>query len=76
MGNAFYQTAGRMKGSLRDLADLTEVLHKYTKGMTDAFFINLKFSNEAEEEISFTADGPYGKFDTLNDVEVFREMAK
>lgn len=76
MGNAFYQTTGKIKGSFRDLADLTEVLYKYTQGTTDAYFINLKFSTEAEGEISFTADGPYGKFDTLNDVEVFREMAK
>lgn len=76
MGNAFYQTTGKMKGSAKDLQDLTEVLRGYTQGTTDVFFTNLEFTNDAKGEISFTADGPYGKFDNLNDVDVFREMAK
>ena len=36
----------------------------------------MELTNDAKGEISFTADGPYGKFDNLNDVDVFREMAK
>ena len=76
MGNAFYQTTGKMKGSVKDLQELTEVLRGYTQGTTDVFFTNLEFTNDVKGEISFTADGPYGKFDNLNDVDVFREMAK
>jgi len=76
MGNAFYQTTGKMKGSVKDMQDLMEVLRGYMQGTADVFFTNLEFSSNAEGEISFTAGGPYGKFDRLNDVDVFREMAK
>ncbi len=76
MSSAFYQTTGKMKGSVRDLKDMTEVLRGYTLGTEDAYFTNLEFTDGAEGEICFTADGPYGKFDRLNDVDVFREMAK
>ena len=76
MGNAFYQTTGKMKGSAQDLQDLKEVLRRYTQGTSDAYFTNLELADEVEGEISFTANGPYGKFDNLNDVDVFREMAK
>ena len=74
--SAFYQTTGKMKGSLRDLTDLSEVLRGYTQGLTNVYFTNLKFANVTEGEITFSADGPYGKFDKLNDVDVFCEMAK
>ena len=76
MSSAYYETKGKMKGSARDIADMTEVLRGYTQGVKDAYFMNLKFAEDAEGEVSFSADGPYGKFDGLNDVDVFREMAK
>lgn len=76
MSSAFYQTTGKMKGSVQDLRDLAEVLHKYSQGITDAYFTDLKFVNVSEDEITFSANGPYGKFDRLNDVDVFRDMAK
>lgn len=76
MSSAYYETKGKMKGSVRDIVDMTEVLRGYTQGVKDAYFMNLKFAEDAEGEASFSADGPYGKFDGLNDVDVFREMAK
>ena len=76
MSSAFYQTTGKMKGSVQDLRDLAEVLHKYSQGITDAYFTDLKFVNVSEDEITFSANGPHGKFDRLNDVDVFRDMAK
>lgn len=76
MGSAYYQTTGIMKGSARDLADMAEVLRGYTQGVKDAYFMALKLVDEAEGIVSFSADGPYGRFDGLTDVDVFREMAK
>lgn len=76
MSSAYYETKGKMKGSAGDIADMTEVLRGYTQGEKDAYFMNLKFTEDAVGEVSFSADGPYGKFDGLNDVKVFREMAK
>ena len=76
MSSAYYETNGKMKGSARDIADMTEVLRGYTQGVKDAYFMNLKFTEDAEGEVSFSADGPYGKFDGLNNVDVFREMAR
>ena len=65
-----------MKGSARDIADMAEVLREYVQGMKDAYFMNLKITGDAEGEVLFSADGPYGRFDGLNDVDVFREMAR
>lgn len=76
MSSAYYETKGKMKGSARDIADMTEVLRGYMQGVKDAYFMNLNITEDAEGEVSFSADGPYGKFDGLNDVDVFREMAK
>ena len=76
MSSAYYETSGKMKGSARDISDMTEVLRGYTRGVKDAYFMNLKLTEDAEGKMSFSADGPYGKFDGLNDVDVFREMAK
>lgn len=75
MSSAFYQTTGKMKGSVQELADLTEVLREYSQSRADVYFTNLEFIYGAEGEVSFTADGPYGKFDRLNDVDVFCKMA-
>ena len=76
MSSAFYETKCTMKGSARDLADMVEVLRKYTEGVKEAYFTDLSFESKSEEELAFSAMGPYGKFDGLNDVDVFREMAQ
>ena len=76
MSSAYYDTTGKMKGSARDIADMTEVLRGCAQGVKDAYFMNLKMTEGAAGEVSFSAGGPYGKFDSLNDVNVFREMAK
>lgn len=76
MSSAYYETTGRMKGSARDLEDMAEVLRGYAQGVKDAYFTDLRFEDGAEGEVSFSAGGPYGKFDGLNDVDVFREMAR
>jgi len=54
---------------------MKKVFLNYTEGMKDAYFMNPSFDT-GEKETSFTAHGPYGKFDELNDVDVFREMAQ
>lgn len=76
MSSAFYETTGIMKGSARDLEELQEVLRGYAQGLKDAYFMNLAFRSIAEGETVFSAEGPFGRFDRLNDVDVFREMAK
>lgn len=75
MSSAYYETKGKLNGAERDVSDMAEVLKGYTQGVKDAYFMNLRFTEDAEGEVSFSADGPYGKFDGLNDVDVFREMA-
>ena len=95
MGSAFYETTGKMKGSLRDLADMIRALREYTRGVKDVWFMKLVMDNgtvkkdagelseeELEafvreaEEVFFSAEGPYGRFDGLKDIDVFRKTAE
>ena len=46
MSSAYYETKGKMKGSARGIADMTEVLRGYTQGVKDAYFMNLKFAED------------------------------
>ena len=75
MSSAFYETKGKLRGTPEERAEMMKVLLSYTDGVKDAYFMNPSFDT-GEEETSFSAQGPYGKFDDLNDVDVFREMAQ
>lgn len=71
----YYETKGKLNGTERDISDMAEVLKGYTQGVKEVYFTNLELDEGEEGEVLFSADGPYGKFDGLNDVDVFREMA-
>lgn len=87
MGSAFYETSGILKGNRKELAAMEAVLIKYTEAEQEVRFVKCEFgdcpalrgegpdADSKEIEVSFEADGPYGKFDALKDVPVFREMA-
>ncbi len=87
MGSAFYETSGLLRGNRKELAAMEAVLLKYTGPDQEAHFLRCEFADcpalrgegsviDSEEiEVSFSAEGPYGKFDALKDIPVFREMA-
>ena len=87
MGSAFYETSGVLKGNRKELAAMEAVLLKYTGAEQEAHFLRCEFADcpalrgegadvdSEENEVTFEADGPYGRYDSLKDVPVFREMA-
>ena len=76
MGSAFYETKGVIKGTAGELAAFAQILGKYTGKSEGIYFMACSFEAKNGDEIPFTASGPYGKFDRLLDVPVFREMAE
>ena len=75
MSSAFYETKGKLRGTPEERTEMMKVFLSYTDGVKDAYFMNPSFDT-GEKETLFSAQGPYGKFDDLNDVDVFRDMAK
>ena len=87
MSSASYETSGVLRGNRKELAAMESVLMKYTGRGQDVWFMKCEFGDflalrgealdtGAEEiEVSFEAHGPYGKYNALKDVPVFREMA-
>ena len=75
MSSAFYETKGKLRGTPEERTEMMKVFLSYAEGVKDAYFMNPSFDT-GENETSFSAQGPYGKFDELNDVDVFREMAQ
>lgn len=87
MGAAFFETSGVLRGNRGELAAMEAVLLKYTGPDQEVRFDKCEFrdcpalrgegpeADSEEIEVSFDADGPYGKYDGLKEVPVFREMA-
>ena len=76
MSSAFYETTGKLKGTPEEQAEMIKVFLSYTEGVKDAYFTEPEFVTVSDNETSFSAQGPYGKFDELNDIDLFREMAQ
>jgi hypothetical protein len=76
MGSAYYETTGKLKGTPEEQAEMIKVFLSYTEGVKDAYFTEPEFETVSDNETSFSAQGPYGKFDGLNDMDAFRKMAE
>ncbi len=76
MGSAFYETRGAIKGSDAELSAFRDVLSRHTGKREGVWFIDCTFEKQNGSEQAFSASGPYGGFDSLSDVPVFREMAE
>ncbi len=76
MGSAFYETNGILKGSDAELSAFKDVLSKHTGKRERVWFIDCAFEKQNGNELSFSASGPYGGFDSLSEVPIFTEMAE
>ena len=76
MSSAFYETKGTMRGTAKEMADMAAVLRGCVRGAAEAYFDRVELADEAEGAVAVTADGPYGKYDSLAEVPAFREMAE
>ena len=65
------KSASNGEHTTRDIIKLELGFLSYAEGVKNTYFMNPSFDT-GENETSFSAQGPYGKFDELNDVEVFR----
>ena len=87
MASVSYITSGMLRGNREELAAMQAVLLKHTGREEEVWFSKCEFADcpalrgegsmaDSEEiEVSFSAEGPFGRFDSLKDVPVFREMA-
>lgn len=76
MGSAFFETKGFLKGNDEELRTFSEILMKYTGKQDDVYFLKCSLEEQKGDEIPFSASGPFGKYDRLVDIPIFKELSE
>ena len=88
MATADFELNMNIECELEEAQSLVEVLKKYSEGFDGVYFTSMEangfdveddleeFFDEFDGTIEVTAFGPYGSYMMLNDIDIFRDLAK